>query len=99
MSMGALRTILAFLCVVVAGGHAGAAQDPLSPTAMDSLMRNVASFSPSTGSPCAELVAAFRQADTSLIRDALAVAEAIEDRERPGDEALKVQFARYDDRL
>jgi len=27
------------------------------------------------------------------------IREAIEDRERPGDEALKVQFAQYDDRL
>jgi hypothetical protein len=81
MMAGTLRTILTLVCVAAAGGHAGAAADPLAATAMDSLTRNVASFSPSTGTPCAELVLAFRQADTRLIRYAVAVADAIEDRD------------------
>jgi hypothetical protein len=69
--MGKLGTLPALVFVLAGGAQVGATGGPV---------RNVASFSPPTASPCTALATALRQAELRLSRNAVAVADAIERR-------------------
>lgn len=76
------RTALTLACMLAIGGHARAATYNASDASKSDLGYDFGPFSISTGSPCSEMVSMFRRADARLIRSALAVADAVEDRDQ-----------------